>query len=111
MKHSAHLKLMKGFGKKMTKLKNPLLKKVIMPDITAPLSNFGMEVRKIPRGAAVGVSGAVSVFELTDSAVGILCSKTRLRIVGEKLTLVVFEGRRLEVSGRVEEIEFKYGKG
>lgn len=90
----------------MTKTKKPLLN----TDPTAPLSDFGIELHRVPRGLAVSISGVISVFELSETNIGILTARARINIVGERLSLSVFESRRVELVGRVGDISFKYGK-
>ena len=101
---------MKGYARrltKMTKLKKPFSN---IPDPTAPLSDFGIELHRAPRGLAVSVSGVVSVFELNESEIGLLTQRARINIRGERLSLSVFEARRVEIVGRVGDISFRYGK-
>ena len=102
---------MKGYAdcfRKMTKNKN---KSAMLLDPTAPISDFGIEVRRLVRGASVSVSGAISVFELSDGEVGILTKRARVNIVGKGLKLTVFEARRVVVDGVVEGVNLRYGKG
>ena len=91
----------------MTKIKNLFLDNT---DPLSALSDFSIDVKRVPRGLSVSVSGVISVFELTDTSVGILTKRARVNISGERLILSVFEYRRAEISGRVENIGFKYGK-
>lgn len=91
----------------MTKIKNLFLDNT---DPLSSLSDFSIDVKRVPRGLSVSVSGVISVFELTDTSVGILTKRARVNISGARLVLSVFEYRRAEICGRVENIEFKYGK-
>ena len=92
----------------MTKLKNPLF---ALGVVESAFSDFSIDIRRAPRGMAVVVCGVISVFELTEQTVGILTKRARVYVVGKRLALSVFECRRVEISGTVEDISFKYGRG
>jgi hypothetical protein len=92
----------------MTKIKNPFSG---IGYIESALSDFCIEIRRSKRGMTVQISGVISVFELTEETVGILTPRARVYISGKKLLLSVFECRRVEVCGKVEDVCFKYGKG
>lgn len=97
-----------GLSAKMTKLKSSLTD--IKSLVTASVSDFNIEITRSTRGVSVVISGAIGIFELTDSQIGVLTHKARVTVLGSKLSLVVYEGRALEISGRVEDIQLKYGK-
>lgn len=89
----------------MTNLKNSLKDACI-----SALSEFNLEVTRAPGGVSVIVSGAVGISELTDSGISVVTHRARVNISGSSLRLSVFEGRIVEIVGRVEGIELKYGK-
>ena len=92
----------------MTKLKRRAAE--IGELVGATLSDFNVELTRTAGGVSVFVSGAVGIFELSGSCIGVLTHKARLWIIGSGLTLLVYEGRVLEARGRVEDIRLKYGK-
>ena len=92
----------------MTKLKGRAL--AVGELVGASLSDFNIEITRVPSGVSVAVSGAVGIFELSDSVIGVLTHKARVGIVGSGLSLSVYEGRVVEIYGRVEDIQLKYGK-
>ena len=89
----------------MTKLKNSLSEL-----IGASLSEFNINLKRVRGGILVVVFGAVGIFELGEDRVGILTKKVRVSVVGSKLSLSVFGGGCVEIVGKVEDIELKYGK-
>ncbi len=92
----------------MTKLKSSLMD--IKSAASSYVSEFNMEVTRKGGGASVVISGVLGIFELTDSHIGVLSHKARVGIFGSHLSLLVFQGRVVEISGRVEDIQLKYGK-
>ena len=93
----------------MTKLKSSLMG--INSAAYSALSEFNIEVTRKGIGVSVVISGAVGISELDEERVGIVTHKARVIISGSKLSLSVFEGRTVEIVGRVLGVELKYGKG
>ena len=93
----------------MTKLISSLSN--IKSAVSSSLSEFSVEITRSPLGASVIVSGALGISELTETCVCILTHKARVGIYGSRLALSVFDGRIVEIIGKVEDIQLKYGKG
>ena len=92
----------------MTKLKSSLSD--IKAVLSSATSEFNMEITRSGRGASVVISGALGIFELSDTHIGVLTHRARVGIFGSELSLLVFQGRVVEILGRVEDIQLKYGK-
>ncbi len=68
------------------------------------------EIRKTARGAAMTVSGVISLTDVSDSRISLALHSGRISVVGSALLISVFESRTVEISGRIEGVELLYGK-
>ena len=76
----------------------------------ASLSPFSLSAVRCGRGLSLTVSGVVGISELSGEAVTLAAHGARLCITGSYLSVDIFEERRVEISGKVEDIRFLYGK-
>ncbi len=68
------------------------------------------EIRKSHGGASIIVSGVIAVEEICDTHISAAAHSGRIEIFGKSLSLTIFEGRSLEVSGIIEEVKLGYGR-
>ena len=85
-------------------------KKSIPPSAIALSRGVDLELRKSRLGAALTISGVMSVSELSSDSVAALSQYGRFYIRGERLSVLALENRTLAVYGRVTGIEMTYGK-
>lgn len=74
------------------------------------VSPFHIEIEKRGKGAVMVVTGIIGVSDFSDSDVCLVSHGGRFRIKGSKLSLLTFENRTVEVSGKIEGVELLYGK-
>lgn len=67
---------------------------------------FHMEVDKLGSTIAVSVGLVSSVIDISSKAVILKLKHRKIKVVGEELTVTVYENRIAEISGRVGVIEF-----
>ena len=73
-------------------------------------SMFHVEIARSRHGIRAVVEGVLGIEEFTDERIEIKNHGGRVKISGKRLNLCVFEGRAVEINGRVEDISFSYGK-
>lgn len=78
--------------------------------IPAGLSSFHMEADRTARGMSLVLCGIIGISDFSDNLVVLLSHGGRISVSGRRLFIGVFEGGSVEIVGRVEEINFKYGK-
>ena len=74
------------------------------------LSAFHVEVDKSGEGYRVLVSDVRRVIEVSDFSIKLKCRVGSVFIRGKILSLSVYENKTVEVSGKIEALEFSYGK-
>ena len=74
------------------------------------LSPFHIELDKTPRGLSLSVSGVKGISEYSDTNVRLKLVPFSLDICGSGLLMTVFEGRRVEIIGKISEVRFIYAK-
>ena len=82
--------------------------KKIIPD--APLLPFHIEIDKTVRGFSLSCSGVKGISEFSDSMIKLRLPSFFLQISGKDLYMTVFEGKCVEIIGRLSEVRFIYGK-
>lgn len=80
------------------------------PPRTLTPAALAAEIRKSGRGAVIAISGVMNITELTDERISLSAHSGRVEIRGVSLSLSVFENRTVEISGKIEGVEFGYGK-
>ena len=76
----------------------------------SPPSSFRLESVKHRRGVSILISGVVSISEFSEEMIAVKSHGMKLLIRGKRLNMTVFENNSIEISGRVEDIAFCYGK-
>lgn len=71
---------------------------------------FHLELERRGGACAVAIDGVVGVCEFSEVSVLLVCHGGRVRINGEKLAILTFENRTVEVIGKVLGVELSYGK-
>ncbi len=71
---------------------------------------FHLEADRSRRGMSVFVSGIIGIGDFSNEQILLRSHGGRVNICGKRLDMVIYENQTVEISGRVEEISFKYGK-
>ncbi len=69
-------------------------------------SRFHIEADRTASGISVSAAGVVSIFDISNREVILKLRRGKLKITGERLLLNVYEGRTVEITGRVRSVEF-----
>ncbi len=77
---------------------------------TSISSSFHLEADRSIRGMAIILSGIIGISDFSEEQIILNSHGGRILINGRGLFICVYEGGSVEISGRVEEIAFKYGK-
>ena len=77
---------------------------------TIPSGGFHMEGQRSGRGMSLLISGIIGLRDFSDTCILLMSHGGRIIISGRRLLLSVYEGNCVEINGRVEGIEFRYGK-
>ena len=86
------------------KLKNPI------KPLLAEGARFHVEIDKSDSGLRLLASGVKRIAELSDKSLSLKCSQYTIKIIGERLSLSLYEDKSLEISGKLEVIEFENSK-
>lgn len=78
--------------------------------IITSLSAFHLEADRCPQGIKMFISGVVGIAEYSDICVFLKTHACRVKISGKKLKLCVFENNTAEIIGKIEAMEYMYGK-
>lgn len=68
------------------------------------------EIRKAKGTASITISGIVSITDLSREEISLATHAGRVVLSGNSLTLAIFEGGVVEVSGRIEGVSLGYAK-
>ena len=74
------------------------------------LSPFHLEADLCKCGVAISVSGVKSVQELDGEKIRLKCSVGALEVHGDSMEINVYENNTVEISGKVETVQFFYAK-
>ncbi len=78
---------------------------------TPPLpSGFFLNAERKARGMRISLGAVVSIAEFSHEEILLVSHGGKIKITGTELSVSVFEGRCVEIYGRVKEIVFLYGK-
>ena len=86
---------------KLKNRKNPL-KSLLNAGAT-----FHIEIDKSDSGVRILISGVKRIKELNEKTISIRASGLSLKISGERLSLSLYEDKTVEISGKLEVIEFE----
>ncbi len=73
-------------------------------------STFRLEAVRHGRGMSILLSGIVGVEGFNDTQIMLKSHGCRIEVMGKRLNLTVFENNSLEITGKIEGVDFKYGK-
>ena len=76
----------------------------------AAVGGFYLSCERAVGGLSLLVGGVIGVSELEDGRTELLSHSGRIRVRGKGLSLTVFENKSIEIKGRIEGIDFAYGK-
>jgi hypothetical protein len=74
------------------------------------LSSFHLEADRCRSGLSVMLSGIIGISDFSDEFIYLKGHGGRIAVRGKRLFINVYENESVEIVGRVEGIEFKYGK-
>lgn len=77
----------------------------------SPVSAFHLEADRCTEGIKMFVSGVIGIGGYSAEEILLRSHACRLRLWGKRLKICVYENNTVEVRGRLEGIEFIYGKG
>ena len=75
-----------------------------------PGGGFYLSCERAVGGLSLLVGGIIGVSELDDGRTELLSHSGRVIVSGCGLKLTVFENKSIEINGRIEGINFAYGK-
>ena len=75
-----------------------------------PRGDFYLSCERALGGLSLLVGGIIGVSELDDGRTELLSHSGRVIVSGRGLKLTVFENKSVEINGRIEGINFVYGK-
>ncbi len=78
--------------------------------LTGEISRFRLEANRNARGMSILLSGIIGVSDFSDESIMLKSHGGRINVVGKKLFISVFENNNVEITGKVLEIIFSYGK-
>lgn len=79
-------------------------------NVTNSPRGFFLNAERTGGGVRITVGAIIAVKEITESEILLISHGARVRVIGEKLELSVFEERAVEVNGKIREVVFLYGK-
>ena len=91
----------------MSKKHKPILLK---DAILSAVSDFHIDIDKVPRGLSVSVCGTIGVKEFSDTRVLLQIKGFFVCISGTEISMTVYENSTVEVIGRIRDLEFLYEK-
>lgn len=78
--------------------------------VPSPFSAFHIEVNRSVRGIAVLASGIIGISDFSEERAVLMSHGGRIIILGKRLSICIYENKTVEISGKVEDIKFTYGK-
>ena len=82
----------------------------VLRNYSAALSTFRIEGERCSRGICMRFSGTIGINEFSEELIELKNHGGRVTVKGKRLKAVIFENRQVEVNGRIEAVEFRYGK-
>ena len=81
-----------------------------MGGVPSAFSSFHIELNRSVRGISLLASGIIGISDFSEECAVLLSHGGRIIVVGRRLSISIYENKTVEVSGRVEDIKFTYGK-
>lgn len=75
-----------------------------------PSASFHLEADRCNRGVSLMLSGIIGVSEFSENIIHLQSHGGRIILNGSKLAMSVYDGGCVEVVGKLEGVQFKYGK-
>ncbi len=76
----------------------------------ALISRFHLEMERCAGGFSLQVGGVLRIAEYTPTAVRLMCDKFSLSVMGEALSVSLYENKTVEISGKITGVGLKDGK-
>lgn len=76
----------------------------------AVMSSFYLEARRDRRGITLLVGKIIGISEFSSELIVLKTHGGRIKLFGKRMKLSIYENSTVEISGRIEEIGFLYGK-
>ena len=74
------------------------------------LSPFHLEADKSGGGLAIVIGGVKSVLEIGESIAKLKCGMGSVSVKGQAIDVALYENKTVEITGKVESLEFNYAK-
>lgn len=74
------------------------------------VSKFHIEAERCVRGISLTVDGVIGIEDFSEEHVALKSHGGRVNVSGKRLKICVFESGAVEITGRVEDMRFGYGK-
>jgi len=71
---------------------------------------FYLEATRCAKGLSFEVGRVIGISEYSEEKLSVKTQGGRVVFKGQRIALVIYEGRTIRVSGRIEEVKFIYGK-
>lgn len=71
-----------------------------------PKNGFHIEADKISDGLSFLIYGVTSIRSFSVNEVQLRSGRSEVKVCGSDLSINVYEGRSVEISGRIERVEF-----
>ena len=85
-------------------------KNVKIPVGVGALSPFHIEMNRTKRGISMMASGVVGINDFGEDRAVLMTHGGRIIISGGRLSVVIYEHNTVEISGKIAEVKFTYGK-
>jgi len=79
-------------------------------DILSAVSSFHLEADRASSGMRMRVGGVIGIADYSAERVCLKSHGARVLVTGKRLSVSVYEDKVTEITGRVEEVSFFYGK-
>ena len=89
---------------KIKKLKTPI------KTLLSEGADFHVEIDRKNDGVRILVSGVKRITELNEKALYLKCKPFTVKLLGERLSVSLYEDKSVEISGKLEVIEFENSK-
>ena len=80
------------------------------PYTLGAISPFHIEIDRTKRGISIIASGIIGINDFGDDHAILMTHSGRIIISGTRLSVAVYEHNTVEISGKIEEVKFTYGK-
>lgn len=74
------------------------------------MSKFHIEARRSVHGMSLVIGGIIGISDFSSDMVILKGHSGKVTVVGNHLCISIYEGGTVEILGKVEDINFRYGK-